>query len=320
MCADASTTVCVTTADELQQALTNAESATSTTFIDVARGTYLTASLPDGLFEYFGPNQQLDLTGGFNSDCSSQIEDPRLTIFDGGGSQGVLELQSAGGISVRWITFQNGVGVTLASQSGPISANYNIFRALGSLDSPFYVLITSSAATSNISMWGNLIESNSTLSDLGTGQISNAGTGSIYFTNNTVANNAVGTGNGAVGGIAFTAVTATYVSNDILWNNTAGALDVKISGPSFITTNDIGLLSVDTAPTFDGGFVVDPQFASSGNFHLLPTSPLLQQGRLTPANGLPSIDIEGNPRTFANTVDLGAYERGDYIFNNGFDH
>ena len=319
MCADASTTVCVTTSAELQQALTDAESATSTTFINVARGTYPTASLPDGMFEYFGPNQQLDLTGGFNSDCSERIDDPRLTIFDGGGSHSVLELQSMGGISVRWITFQNGVGVTLASQSGQIIANYNIFRGLGLFDSPFYVSISEATSTSSISMWGNLIYGNSTLSNQGTGQISNAGTGSIYFTNNTVANNTVGTGSGSVGGIVFTAVTSTYLTNNILWNNTAGSIDAKISGPSFITTNDIGLLSVDTAPTIDGGFAFDPQFTGSSDFHLLASSPLLQQGRLTPANGLPTIDIEGNPRTFDNAVDLGAYERGDVIFNDGFD-
>jgi hypothetical protein len=320
MCANASTTVCVTTADELQQALTNAESATSTTFIDMARGTYLTASLPDKMFEYFGPNQQLDLAGGFNSDCSERIEDPRLTIIDGGGSNGILELQSIGGISVRWITFQNGVGVSLTSQSGQIIANYNIFRALGTVDSPFYILISETTSTNSISMWGNLIYGNSTLSNQGTGQISNAGSGPIYFTNNTVANNAVGTGSGSIGGIVFTAVTATYLTNNILWNNTVGSIDAKISGPSFITTNDIGILSVDTAPTVDGGFAFDPQFTGPSDFHLLASSPLLQQGRLTPANGLPTIDIEGNPRTFANAVDLGAYERGDYIFDNDFDH
>jgi hypothetical protein len=51
----------------------------------------------------------------------------------------------------------------------------------------------------------------------------------------------------------------------------------------------------------------------------LPTSPLLGQGTLTPAGGLFTIDLEGHPRTFNNTIDMGAYERGDEIYSSDFD-
>ena len=41
---------------------------------------------------------------------------------------------------------------------------------------------------------------------------------------------------------------------------------------------------------------------------------------MTPPGGLPTIDIEGHPRSYLGLVDMGAYERGDKLFDNDFDH
>jgi len=65
---------------------------------------------------------------------------------------------------------------------------------------------------------------------------------------------------------------------------------------------------------------VDPQFSGPGDFHLQPTSPLLGAGTLTPPGNLPTIDIEGLARSYNGFVDMGAYERGNEIFENGFNN
>src|SRR5690242_6499776 len=77
--------VCVTDVTGFQAALTAAEGSTTTTIIEVARGTYhLSGSaltFNSGSFS----QGQLDITGGYSPDCSTVIENPALTIIDAGG-------------------------------------------------------------------------------------------------------------------------------------------------------------------------------------------------------------------------------------------
>ena len=54
-------------------------------------------------------SRKLDINGGYNSDCSIITENPVLTILDGGGATRVFESESvSGGVSLRFLTFQNG--------------------------------------------------------------------------------------------------------------------------------------------------------------------------------------------------------------------
>ncbi|MDR3387707.1 MAG: choice-of-anchor Q domain-containing protein [Rudaea sp.] len=79
--------------------------------------------------------------------------------------------------------------------------------------------------------------------------------------------------------------------------------------------NDIG----NPAPSVNGNLSVDPHFGGSGNYQLAATSPLLGMGTTTPVGGLPTINLNGNPRSYSGLVDIGAYERGDEIFGDGFE-
>jgi hypothetical protein len=323
--AAASTTVCVTDTDQLQQALIAAQTATTDTFIDIATGTYTGPADQETLFYYQSTSNthQLELTGGYSSDCSTHNPNPYMTVFDGGDSDAVFVIRANGGVSIRWMTVQNGAqGALVSSELGPIVVNYNVFR---NNEQPSIAINVSASASNKIEMWGNLIHNNSSDESGVPVSVWNFGSGDIFFTNNTVADNlSLSTDSDAQSGANFSnfGTGKTYLANDIFWSNLSEGsdpLDVSLVGPSELSMNEIGSAIYDTPPTVDGGFVVDPQFVSNTNFRLAPTSPLLQQGTLTPAGGLPSIDLLGNPRTFNNAVDLGAFERNDDIFKDGFD-
>jgi hypothetical protein len=113
----AATTVCVHDAGELQTALTAAQGSTSETFINLAEGTYS----PDATLTFYSlaTNQgQLDVTGGYDSNCTATTQNPALTLLDGGGLVPVLNLESWNGISVRYLTIQNGHAAALSGGRG----------------------------------------------------------------------------------------------------------------------------------------------------------------------------------------------------------
>jgi hypothetical protein len=327
--ATASTTVCVTNAAELQTELNNATGRTQTTFILLARGTYnLTSQL---IFNATGAGQgQLDVSGGYNSDCSTQIKNPALTILDGGGATSVLKLFSVGGLSVRYLTIQNGylatsisndnAGLFVRSDGAGVIVNYNIIRNNSGVDHGGLQAIVEIPSTADLHVEGNLIVDNTAVNEPGAGFIINAGSGDALITNNTVAGNvSQRTDAGAIGGFEIGVGTGlTTLSNNIFFGNTT--TDIYLDASAVLVDNDYTALSHGPPGAGSSGNVsVDPKFVSATDFHLQASSPLLGAGTLTPAGNLPTIDIEGHPRSYNNLVDMGAYERGDIIFTDSFD-
>jgi hypothetical protein len=316
----AANSVCVSDAAGLQTALDNASGSTAATSINVVRGIYHLAGSQLTFNSTAAGQGQLDITGGYNSDCSAQIKNPALTIIDGDNESGILSVQSTAGISVRYLTLQNGLkpdeaGLYIAISGSGLIVDYNIIRNNHASDETagVYLVISGSG---DLHLVGNLIAGNTAVTNSSAGGLENDGTGRAYVINNTVANNII-TGpllNGYGGLVVFDA--ASYVSNNILWGNTH--FDISAFAGATLLDNDYGTLNGN--PAGNSGFQsVDPQFSSSSDFHLLPTSPLLGAGSLTPPDNLPTIDIEGHPRSYNGAVDMGAYERGDKIFSEGFD-
>jgi hypothetical protein len=327
LAAAASTTVCVNDVTTLQTALTNAQGSTSMTLIEVARGTY---NLSGSALSFNGSSStgQLDISGGFSSDCSTQILDPALTIVDGQYLSPVLYMTSGNGVSIRYLTIQHGSSdgygaglyVDVTGATGGIIVNYNIFREnAGEQDVALYAL-EDFGTTGDARVDGNLFANNNAVQYQPAGEVQNYGTGAIYVTNNTVVNNTVSTGSSGIpnGGLGVfgDATLNTILSNNIFWGNDVS--DVAV-GAAVFANNDYGVVNGTIDPSSGGNVSVDPQFSSATDFHLLPTSPVLGQGTLTPAGNLPTIDIEGHPRSYNGLVDMGAYERGDEIFGCGFD-
>jgi len=332
----ASTTVCVHDAGELQTALTAAQGSTSETFINVAQGTYSPAATLT--FYSLATNQgQLDVTGGYDSSCTATTQNPALTLLDGGGLVPVLNLESWNGISVRYLTVENGHaaaatggsgGLSVESITGGVIVHYNIIRNnyKGDYFGGIFASIApdnfSTTSTANIDVSGNLIVDNTAGADDAGGIVSNDGTGKLFMNNNTVSGNiVVANGVGLTGGVLASAL-AGYVSNNILYGDSANTCDLSIVGTTVLDSNDTQNTCGSADASSSGNVNFDPQFVSATDLHVLATSVhTLGQGTLTPAGGLAlaTIDLEGHPRTANGLVDMGAYER-DYIFNDGFDN
>lgn len=138
-----------------------------------------------------------------------------------------------------------------------------------------------------------------------------SGTRGPWLTNDTVSANGLFVGgfdtNMVIANTLFIAPAGSpAVQCDTSYN--AGA-------PAFVT-DDLysGGGTAFTGPCLAGGastgnLSVDPLFvnASSGNYHLSSGSPVINAGTNS-ASGLPSTDLDGNPRIVGGTVDLGVYE------------
>ena len=340
--ADTPVTVCVTDSAGLQAALTAAQGRSAATFIDVARGFYATGGTT---FTFYnptnGPQGQLDVTGGYDSTCTATAEDPSLTVLDGGGTTSVMNLESLGGISVRWLTIQNGKtsaggspGLSVESTGAGVIVHYNILRNNSSLDYDgglFAGINTSTFSTSssgNVDVSGNLIVGNTAANDGAAGTVSNDGTGAVYVVNNTVSGNIVtANGVGLVGGLYVDSTSpGPYISNNIFYGNSADTYDLYLYGSaSVLYNNDIQNRAGSIDPSSTGNVSVDPKFVGADDFHLAPNASIrgvnAHPGTLTPAGGiaLATIDLEGNPRTYAGVVDMGAYSSDD-LLRTGFEY
>jgi len=325
-----SKTYCAHNASELQAALTDAGSAGTSNnqdnTIQVTSGTF-TASA--GSFN-FGTVSGFALTleGGYDSTCSSQNLAPGISVLDGASLNRVLSIQTNGDITVRHLTIQNAYFEGSAGGGAAIALNSANAGEIAVFDSNVVRDNIDTFGTGGLTIFGNgtaYIENNLFVGNSApaAAALSTAiNVGLVYITNNTITGN-TNTGNNnmitAIGG----AEASGQVSNTISYgNHGTGTYDFNLYGFEKVNFvhNDYTSITGAQAPGSSGNLIgVDPQFVAADNFHLRSTSPLLRAGTLTPAGGLPAMDIEGHPRSVAGHVDLGAFENVDFIFANGFD-
>jgi len=315
---------CVSTAADLRAKLLLAQANGEDDTIKLVHGTYLADNAPFTFdsTETFG----LTIHGGFDSACTQTVQDPRFTILDGAHSHAVFRSQSTGSLVLRYMTIQN--GTNNGSAGGGIQiygtgANSSVVLAVNILrnnTSDFAACVGFIDVEGMVHLNGNLIIDNSTPAAGGL-SIDAGPNALIYVTNNTIANNT--TGNASAGFLYIpgsnNAVPNAYFSNNIMWNNAAGS-DVQFFGTGMqFNNNDIEVVDGFQTAGSSANLSQNPVFASATDFHLSPSSPLLGIGLLAPTGGIPGVDLEGHPRTYNGHVDLGAYERGDEIFTNGYD-
>ncbi|HET7779666.1 MAG TPA: choice-of-anchor Q domain-containing protein [Rudaea sp.] len=323
-------TYCAHNASELQAALTDAGSAGTSNnqdnTIQVTNGTFTTSGAPF----FFGTVSGFALTleGGYNGTCSSQNLAPGISVLDGGGLTRVLSIQTNGDITVRHLTIQNANYGGSAGGGAAIALNDANAGEIAIFDGNIVRDNVDGFGTGGLTIFGNgtaYIENNLFVGNSApaAAALSTSLTvGTVYITNNTITGNTNTGSSNMITGIGEAGATG-HVSNTISYgNHGTGAYDFYLYGFEKVdfVHNDYTTIIGTPAPGGSGNLIgVDPRFVAVDDFHLRSTSPLLQAGTLTPAGGLPVIDLEGHPRSFAGHVDLGAFENVDYIFANGFD-
>jgi hypothetical protein len=316
---------CIATASDLEAALAASSDggmyAGENNDIELRPGTYTTSGGP---FRYTNATRGLSIIGGYDAGCVNRLNDPKLSVLDGGHATPVLELHSQGGsLEVDWVTIQNGEttgaggGLYLEGTGGQVtSVSDVIIRNNHAVDiaGGIYATVGNNASNDVLFVESSLITGNSADNGSSAGALVVHGAGAT-IAGNTVSVNTTTLNNG-IGGLSFggNATCNCAVVNNIFWDNTNIGLWLNNSNVD-LEYNDIGTLDGSPPDTDVGNVSVAPQFVDrdNGDFHLTGDSPLLG---LTP-NPIGNFDIEGHPLPQFGHGDPGAYE--ETIFADGFE-
>lgn len=311
-------TFCVGSTGELVSALESARANGQSDTIQVRTGTYLA---PTQGFRYSSTEAHgLTVRGGYVKlwgGCAV-VSDPTGTVLDGGHvSSFVLSLihdgsgaGSAPTLRVENLTLTRGsygglLGVNSASGTG---VKWEVLRT---------ILAENGHQGADLYLRGSLRFDNNLVfrNPGGVGHVGGVYVGAwgssadeIFITHNTISAN--GSNRDLAGGIEIDTTLPVALVNNVLWGNEA--IDLVLANDASEVTlwwNDIGSrdgtgdyvsFNVDVDPLF-----VDP---ADGDFHLQDGSPVRDFGHLTPPGGLPTKDIDGEPRKAGLLPDLGADE------------
>ncbi len=337
---------CVSTALELQNALTQAQGNAQNNHIRIEKGTYHTADNgnPDLGFNYANSMPgSLTITGGWLTNCTpSRFRSSALeTVLDGGNADRVLAI-SAGdanvNIAIETLTIQSGMAPVLDNEGGGLlikgfqssaeAGTVSIDRVVFTGNQANYRSALSIESYGRVDVTNSLFHENiATIS--GTVQVRriNDNGEATYFINNTLVNNAI-ENSGNIVSLWKSGPGGNVAANNILWNNIA-LWDIQFSGNSAnqhllynTVQNVIGNAGVEM-----GNSSTDPLLES--DFSLGPESPAIDAG-FEPPPGLPNpppeldwqlgeFDVLGFLRVAGVAVDLGAVETPDEIFNDNFE-
>lgn len=289
-----------------------------------------------------------DKTSGFPALIIADQANPSNIAVEGitienGSSYAAVELVTAGGdITVSDCTFKDNIGDTFGTLAasavvdeigtgGTITFVRNtVTDNKGAINVSGKAVMLSQntiskndsgvqAAAETIILTDNVITNN----DGGEGagiSVSTVENGSIYITNNTIAENVAKNRGGGVYVLISTNETV-YFYNNIIWGNKAdnGGDDIQLTnllneGYAYAYNNDYSLFG--GAWTLAAGNInADPQFVdpATDDWHLSAGSPCIDTG-INEALQLPLTDRDGNRRVFDGNgdgnaiVDMGAYE------------
>ena len=319
---------CVSTAQELQDALTQASDggmySGEINEVLIAPGTYVTGSATGNqAFHYMSTATTgfLSISGGYGA-CAFTSSDPSETVLDGGQTTQVIHLLSqTTEIQIQGLTIQNGNssdgGGLQINDEGGYNASVLVARCIirnnqsASYGGGFFISADGSGQL--LSLQNNLIFGNTATTDGGAGYLDSSGA-SASIINNTVTQNTA-MASGSTGGIVDSILGHSSVTNNILWNNSNYGIFFSLGNADF-NYNDYGTLG-GAAPNMGPGNVsVSPRFvnASGGDFHLSGISTLLGVSSVIESG---NHDLEGNAYPLGGKADLGAYE--DTVFTDGFD-
>jgi hypothetical protein len=324
--------VCVSTAQQFQQALTDSSDggmyAGEAVEINLEQGIYKTgAATGNGPFAYHSTaaTGDIQIFGGFSAGCMDFLRDARLTVLDGQNATQVLNIQNAHALAdVESLTIQNGestvagggVAINTNTSGGTVLLRDAIIRNnhTSSIGGGFAI----DGAGSQVDLDGNLIVHNAADGGFGAGFQYSRNGGEIFTTFNTIYQNTT-TAVGGTGGLSCcgTPDVSPFLRGNIIWQNTNFGLSLN-GTPAVLDYNDHGTITGVAPATEQGTLSVDPGFvdAAGGNYRLASGSPLLGYCPADICDPL-SHDLIGRAYPQTGFVDIGAFE--DTIFVSGFD-
>jgi hypothetical protein len=316
-------TVCVDDVQGLRDALLITQDNGVDDTIQIVRGAYHLNG--ESLRFNSSEAHSLNIVGGYAPGCASRVRDAANTMLDGDDSSPIFNVTTSNDFELHFLTLQHGL---ISGSSGGAMAVFGNGAASQALLANIIVRDSSSdygiggvifAVAGTVIVQDNLITG--ITSPGGALYVGGDTTVAVHLTNNTVTGNtATNPGSAGIIYIGAGSNVPMDASNNIFWGNLGGVPDLDfVNGAMLLTDNDYQRIDAALASGSSGNLSLDPAFSGGGDFHLRATSPLLGIGTLTPPDGLTVYDLEGHPRTWNGTVDLGVYERGDEIFADGFE-
>jgi len=346
---------CVNSSEQLESALSTAESNSQPNIIRIMAGNYVSTNSG---FQY-EPNGNFDIeiSGAwivfFGTPCGLQLDNlQNKTVLDGTHVSPALRIvpNQSGDININNITFINGFATGVDRRGG----GFEMFLDASNQDYPGNVLINHCIFSNNsarsggaVYAHGNIINFENNLVHHNYSEIGGAVTlinrtsASIgtYVINNTLVFNTVDSTSGAIqgGGLVLIVSGNTskgYVTNNLFWDN--DLIDIHLSGNGFfyIYNNDIGNSSYGNIARVESSNLSSPPAFDVGNSLYTPSSasPLLNSGRHpifpvpfpTPFQhdwSLAIKDLANKSRINNTVVDIGAYEfyQDELMFKDGFE-
>ena len=322
---------CVSTAQQLQNALTSASTGGQYNGMDnrikIVQGLYQTRLVTNpspGAFYYSNTaaTGTLSIEGGYNADCSARSGNPLATLLDGNGQYQVMDLRSRkAAIQVSGVTIENG---ETSADGGGLSINIEgtddsaatvfdtIIRNNHTTSAGGGLYAASDGAGNRTVVHNTLIVGN--IAEQGESAVELVGGGDgVAFYDNTVADNSVPGSDDSQRSVYIDGASCD-VANNIVQHNVNGGFWMSCPTAT-LYFNDIGHILNDSGAVQAGNIAVDPGFvdAGGGDYRLGADSPLL--GRSHWLTG--GTDLLGAAYPLHGHQDFGAYE--DTVFIDAFD-
>jgi hypothetical protein len=317
---------CVTTAQELTQALDDARTtADQNTGIKIAAGTYMADDGFDVIL--MRASQFVLITGGWSKpDCATRLVGPQAaTTVVGGASSPALYVaynqQSGNIVTLGDLTLSN-PGYSEFGH-GCLSAHVPAGNILGIGRARIEQCAAPFGSAVSITNYGEVNINNLAVTDNPTADtpvdIRTYDGGVARLSQITLVHD---DGQQGIYLATFGTGSQALLSNSVVWSGgtAAGSENILTAGSGITLTRvhyelRAGQVADDNTPSHG-----DPGFVSPTDRHLRADSILVDSGVASPAGGTGSYDADYNPRVQGVAVDVGAYEYfSTTIFADGFD-
>jgi hypothetical protein len=316
-------TYCVQNATGLHSALNQAVSNGQDDTIRIVAGTLPVDDVTHLSFSS-GQDDDLSILGGYDATCTALAGPGAKSRLVGTGNQplGYLAMYGAstGHMLLQRLVWQNGAANTSQAAveintSGSLQIEQSAFLDLhGGANRPHAVEIR---VTGAFNLLNNVFARNISGEASGTSVIYlSSFTGeTAHVTGNTFTDNH-GV-NGVTSALQIEGTRIWSVANTILYGN-GTIYSLKLPPSAELRNNDIDYYA-GTPAYVSGNLSVDPQLVGGDDYHLALGSLLVNAGFNAADGGVGPYDYDGNPRVVSGYIDIGAYERQDVLFANGFE-